>query len=145
MIREATLVDIPTLVSLGCAFMRESGYSAHFAINRQAQTRLAMKLIRSPTGKVFVDESNREVVGMIGVIATDHPHSGDCCLSELFWYVSPYHRGSGVRLLKAAEKWGREIGARKFLVVSPTAKVSEFYRRVGFAPLEEQFIMDIQS
>ena len=143
MIRDATVADVPRLVNLGCAFMSESSYADHLSVNKQAMAKLFLMLVRAEHGRLIVDEHEGKIVGMIGVLATFHPHSDDQCLSELLWYVSPAHRGSGVRLLHAAEQWGRTVGARKFLVVSPNSKVSEFYRRCGFARLEEQFIKDL--
>lgn len=140
MIREATHADIPRLVDLGVRFMRESGYARHLAINEDAQANLAADLIEAPHGLVLIDEQAGEAVGMIGVIATTHPHSGDSVMSELFWYVLPRARGGGVRLLLAAEQWARSNGVAKSLVVSPNETVSDLYRRLGYARLEEQFI-----
>jgi len=145
MIRKATIADIPCLVALGISFMRESQYSTHLTINRQAQAKLALMLIRVNHGLLLVDDRNGEIVGMIGVLATLHPHSDDAVMSELFWYVKPSHRGSGVRLLMAAEKWARAHGIRKSIVVSPSTAVSNFYLRMGYERLEEQFIKDLDT
>ncbi len=140
MIRPATHRDIPRLVELGVRFMRESGYAKHLAINEDAQANLAADLIEAPHGLVLVDEQDGDITGMIGVIATLHPHSGDSVMSELFWYVLPRARGGGVRLLLAAEDWARANGISKSLVVSPKQSVSDLYRRLGYTRLEEQFI-----
>jgi GNAT superfamily N-acetyltransferase len=139
-IRAATPDDIPRLVELGVRFMRESGYSEHLAINEAAQGALAAMLIDAPHGALFVAQEAGEIIGMIGVIATHHPHSGEPVMSELFWYVLPRARGCGVRLLLKAEGWARGMGVKKSLVVSPSAIVSDLYRRMGYNRLEEQFI-----
>jgi GNAT superfamily N-acetyltransferase len=140
MIREATPDDIPRLVELGVRFMRESDYGQHLAVNEAAIAQLAAMLIEAPHGAVFVAEEAGEIVGTIGVIATHHPHSGEAVMSELCWYVLPRARGCGVRLLLKAEGWARARGVKKSLVVSPSAAVSDLYRRMGYARLEEQFI-----
>ncbi len=140
MIREASEGDVPRLVELGLRFMHESAYGQHLSINRQAQAELARSLIEAPHGLVLVDEQDDEVVGMIGVIATRHPHSGDPVMSELFWYVLPRARGTGVKLLLRAEAWGRQNGITKSLVVSPSDAVAALYERLGYEPLERQFI-----
>jgi GNAT superfamily N-acetyltransferase len=140
MIRAATPADIPRLVHLGTRFMRESRYGRHLTVNPDAMAALARGLIEAEHGLVLVDEQAGEVVGMIGVIATHHPHSGDPVMSELFWYVLPRARGGGVKLLLAAEAWARENGIRKSLVVSPNDTVAALYERLGYEPLERQFI-----
>lgn len=140
MIRTATPDDIPRLVELGVRFMRESGYARHFSVNPEAQAKLAGDLIEAENGHVLVDEQRGEIIGMIGVIATYHPHSGDPVMLELFWYVLPRARGGGVRLLLEAEAWARANGIGISLVVSPSNSVSQMYERLGYAPLERQFI-----
>ncbi len=143
MIRAAAPADIPRLVELGVRFMRESRYGQHLAVNPEAMEHLAAGLIEAPHGLVLVDEAHGEITGMIGVIATHHPHSGDPVMSELFWYVKPRARGGGVRLLLAAEDWARAGGITKSIVVSPNKTVSALYERLGYAPLEQQFIKDL--
>lgn len=140
MIREATLDDVPRLVALGVLFMRESIYGRHLRTDITAMRELATMLIDVPHGVVFVSEQNGQVVGMIGVIATRHPFSGEPVLSELFWYVLPKARGSGVKLLLTAEEWARANGITKSLMVSPNEAVSALYERLGYEPLERQFI-----
>lgn len=143
MIRAATLSDIGQLVALGCQFMVESGYSRHLAVNPVAQGEIAKMLIAAPHGRVLVDERQGRVVGMIGVVATHHPHSGDKVMSELFWYVQPGHRGAGVKLLLKAEQWGQENGIQKSLVVAPNDEVCALYERLGYEKLETQFIKSL--
>lgn len=140
MIREATVEDIDGLVDLGQRFMVESGYARHLAVNPHAQAALAKMLIDAPNGKVLVDERDGEIVGMIGCIATLHPHSGDAVMSELFWYVSPKHRGAGIKLLGKAEQWGRDNRISKSLVVAPNDEVCALYERLGYEKLETQYI-----
>lgn len=140
MIREATDTDIDALVDLGCQFMVESGYARHLAINPHAQATLAKMLIDSPNGLVLVDERGGRIVGMIGIIATFHPHSGDPVMSELFWYVDPGHRGVGIKLLRKAEIWGQDNGIAKSITVAPNDKVCALYERLGYEKLETQYI-----
>ena len=142
MIRAATPDDIPRLVELGTRFMRESGYARHLTINGEAMAELAATLIEAEHGLLLVDDRGGEITGMIGVIATHHPHSGDPVMSELFWYVLPRARGGGARLLLTAEAWARSHGITKSLTVAPAANgaVAGLYERLGYRPLETQFI-----
>jgi GNAT superfamily N-acetyltransferase len=144
MIREAALADVPQIVELGVRFMRESGYAKHLSIDRHAQAKLAVRLIKAVEGLILVDDHDGELVGMLGVIATFHPHSGDPVMAELFWYVLPDARGNGVRMLQEAEHWAIRHGVKKSLVVAPEgAPVASLYTRMGYKPLERQFIKDL--
>nr|QBM02657.1 hypothetical protein [uncultured archaeon] len=144
MIRAATLADVPQLVELGVRFMLESGYARHLSIDRHAQAQLATDLIQAAHGVLLVYERAGKIVGMLGAIATHHPHSGDSVMSELFWYVAPDARGAGVRLLQEAEHWAISRGITKSLVVAPEgAPVGSLYIRMGYRPLETQYIKDL--
>ena|SRR5687767_8247166 len=120
--------------------MFESGYARHLAVNPQAQATLAKMLIDAPNGMVLVDERGGRAVGMIGVIATIHPHSGDSVISELFWYVAPERRGLGIKLLLKAEQWGRENSIELSITVAPNDEVCALYERLGYEKLETQYI-----
>lgn len=140
MIRTATLVDVPRLVQMGVDFMNESQYGFHLTTSASAIEALNRMLIEAPHGEVFVSEQDGEITGMIGVIATHHPHSGDTVMSELFWYVRPGARGFGVRLLRHAESWARAHGIAKSLVVAPNEAVERLYERMNYQRLEVQYI-----
>lgn len=143
MIREATLDDVPRLVEMGCEFINGSRYRAAVKPDPASIAQMIRGLIELPYGLVLVSDMSGEVTGMIGVIATMHPMSSEAVMSEMFWYVTPEHRGHGVRLLKAAEAWGRAHGVKKAIMISPTKKVSAFYRRAGYSLLETQFIKSL--
>lgn len=143
MIRPATLSDIASIVELGVAFMNESQYHSHLTVSELAHEKLAHMLIEAPHGEIFLAEREDEIVGMIGVIATHHPHSGDKVMSELFWYVRPAARGTaglGVRLLRTAEAWAKCNGITKSLVVAPNEEVERLYQRMNYQRLEVQYI-----
>lgn len=145
MIRIATLADVDQLVKLGCQFMVESGYSRHLTVNPIAQGEIAKMLISASHGLVLVDERGGKIVGMIGVVATIHPHSGDPVMSELFWYVDPLFRGAGIKLLLMAEQWGRDNEISKSLVVAPNDEICALYERLGYEKLETQFIKSLSE
>ena len=140
MIRQAGIDDIPRLVAMGIRFIESSAYAGHIEPNAMSMARLARMLIESENGLVLVYEQDGCALGMIGVMATFHPYSGQPVMSEMFWYVEPESRGAGVRLLRAAEQWARDNGVLDSIMISPSPKVSAFYQRMGYVPLEEQFI-----
>jgi GNAT superfamily N-acetyltransferase len=140
MIRPATRADIPDIVDLGVRHLRDSHYAAFVKPDREHMAAFARMLIEVPCGLLVVAEHDARIIGTIGVMATPHPYSGSLVMSEMFWYVAPEARGSGVKLLKAAEAWGRSIGARHSIMIAPDSRVSSFFQRLGYARLEEQFI-----
>lgn len=140
MIRAATLDDIDQIAVLGERELLESHYGHFFALNGQARIDLARKLIEEPHGLLLVDEFYGELAGMIGVIATLHPYSGESVLSQWFWYCAPEARGGGVKMFMAAENWARENGVVLSVMGAPNERVARFYERMGYVPLETNFI-----
>jgi GNAT superfamily N-acetyltransferase len=138
-IREATEDDIPRLVEMGERFLTETVYRGRVAVNPRAMARTVAQLLVSETGAVFVSERDAQVVGMIGVLFFENPITGEPTVSELFWWVEPEARGSGVRLLKRAEQWALAAGAHKVHMIAPTPDVAQLYERMGYGYLEAAY------
>lgn len=127
-------------MDLGVRHLRESHYAAFVEPDRDHMAAFARMLIDAPCALLLVSETAGAVTGSIGMMVTPHPYTGQLVLSEMFWYVAPKARGSGVRLLMVAEAWGRGKGARFIVMISPDSRVSRFFQRMGYTLLEEQFI-----
>jgi len=139
MIRPATEDDIPRLVEMGERFLTETVYHARVPVNPVQMATTVLRLLSTEAGAVFVSDRDGALVGMIGMIVFDNPITGESTVSELFWWVEPEHRGCGLRLLKRAEQWGRESGARKVHMIAPTPDVARLYERLGYEQLETTF------
>lgn len=65
---------------------------------------------------------------------------------ELFWWVAPEHRGSGIaiELLDAMEAAARAAGAKALLMLCidrlEGKRVAQIYQRRGYAPAERTFV-----
>jgi GNAT superfamily N-acetyltransferase len=140
LIREAILADVPRLVEMGVRWVEEGPYAGHIQPDPTCMARLASGLIEADHGLILIYEQGGRAIGMIGVVATFHPYSGAPTMSEMFWYVEPESRGAGVKLLLRAEQWARDHGIVDSVMISPSPKVSAFYERMGYAPLETQYI-----
>lgn len=140
MIREATLDDIGQIAVLGERFIQESHYHRLIGINPDALRSVAETLIAEDHGLLLVDEFYGELAGMIGMLATIHPTSWEPVASELFWYVPPEARGGGLKLLFAGERWARESGCKRCIMVSPNERVGTLYERLGYEFLETQYV-----
>ncbi len=99
MIREAVLGDVSDLVELGADFINGSKYKDHSPIDYERTTNTMIALVESDDGKVFVSDQDGRIVGMIGLLATLNIFSNEPTVTEMFWFVDPKFRGSGVRLL----------------------------------------------
>jgi GNAT superfamily N-acetyltransferase len=95
------------------------------------------RLIDEPYGAIFVSERRGKVAGMIGVCAYPHLWSGQLIGSELFWWVDPEARGSGIKLLRRAEEWMERNGCSAVQMIAPNDRVARVYKRLGYAKLEE--------
>jgi GNAT superfamily N-acetyltransferase len=142
-VRRAVEADLPRLVAMGRRFIAESRYREHIACNPAQLETIMRRLIADDSGALFVADQDGAATGMIGVYAFAHPLDASPRVGELFWWVEPEHRGPGLDLLRAAEAWARERGARSLLMVAPNKRLAAAYRALGYAKLEEHFTKDL--
>ncbi len=143
-IREARDADVPQLVEMGRAF-RLGVYADVVAENVEQMTVTAQRLIDQPDSVVFVTESRGgDLSAMIGVQAFTHPLSGELTVGELFWWPVT---GDGMRLLRHAILWARDIGATKFQTIQPVteARVGDLYAGEGFRCIEAAWQLDLEA
>lgn len=138
MIRRATLEDLPVLVAMGARFRSETAYAG--LVDQDGAQLEALTRFLLEHGAVFVAQIRLEVIGMLAATVVRHPVDGALTGSEIAWWIEPEFRGgsAAVRLLEAAEAWAKNMGARRFQMVAPTAnaRVGELYRRRGYAEVE---------
>jgi GNAT superfamily N-acetyltransferase len=139
-IRPATLADVPRLVAMGRAQLVAT-YGDAVADAPDALAALATQLVTAPTAACFVAERDGDVVGMIGVVGYAHHLSGEPTAGEVMWWVEPDARGCGVALLKRAERWAAETGARTIQMIAPARHpvVGRLYERRGYVPVETTY------
>jgi GNAT superfamily N-acetyltransferase len=135
-IRPATHEDVPALVVMGQQFARTEMYRDVLHESPEQMAIVAGNLIEHESGTVLVLERDGILVGMIGIVCTLHFLSGEMYAGEVFWWVTPGQRGDGVRLLRAAESWAIEHGAKTLQMIAPTERVGQFYDRMGFTRME---------
>jgi GNAT superfamily N-acetyltransferase len=104
-------------------------------------------LLESGTGVIFVDENGEEIQGTLGGVAYPEINSGELVATEFFWFVAPERRGGGLRLYRAFEEWARSKGCREirmaYLIDSMPEKLAKLYRRLGFEPVEVQYVKEL--
>lgn len=141
MIRPALPDDLPHLVSMGLRFVQDTCYKAHLKPDPAQMEKTARWLMEH--GALFVAEHAGTPVGMIGVVALPDPFSGDLIASEMFWWSDL--PGTGVRLLKVAEAWAKEIGATRLQMVAPNDTVANLYDRLGYRMTERAYMVSLEG
>lgn len=93
-------------------------------------------------GVIFVAEVERQVVGMIALVALNHPFTGTRYADELAWWVEPEYRHTllGTRLLRWAESWALEQGLAFVKMIAPAdSSVGAVYARMGYQAVETAY------
>ena len=96
-------------------------------------------------------EPGGPALGFLGVHLLESPLSGELMVEEHMWYILPRYRSLAATraFIAAAEAWGRERGAKQFLLTSSLLasiqadRVMRMYGRLGFKPFEQVFIRPI--
>lgn len=141
MIRPATVDDIDAVTTLGLAFLSSGHYAGMLGINEDALRAYMARLIASAAADILTDPDGH---GMIGVQCGAHPMSGEITAGEVFWYVKPDMRhGLGGLLMKAAEAWARERGAKRMQMTAPDDRIGNLYTRRGFKRVETVYQKDL--
>ena len=136
------MADIPALVRLGSAFLRESPYGDLIPDDPAHLSALFARLIEHGDAALLVAQDDAgSVLGMIGLVIEPHVLSGARTCGELFWYVEAAARGTGagLSLLDAAEAWAADNGADLLLMAAPNARVGALYERHGYAAVETMY------
>lgn len=139
MIRKAEPSDIEAICYLIRRFHASSQYLLWLPHDGLSVRGLVERMLGDENAAVFVLD---DLKGAMGLQAYQHPMSGDLTVSEMFFYVEPEARGQGVGLMRRAEGWSREVGARRLLMISPEKdeRVQKFYERSGFEAVEVHFV-----
>ena len=147
-IRELTIDEIPKLKALGEQFTHESKY---VKFDMEFFKTSWESFLTAGIGAIFVAETAMcEIAGTIGGLKFNEPNSGVLMANELFWIVSPDHRGGcGILLLNRLETWAKETGCKwlwmNYLIDSMPDKVQSIYERKGFTIAETHWVKEIST
>ena len=142
-IRKAEASDIPQIVEMGSRSLKDGPYSGIIKDNPDQTTLLAAEVIKKST--VLVAEQAAELIGIMAFILFPHYFTGVLTAGELIWYVKPERRtgGTGLKLMWAAERLAKEMGAKQMQVTSPTKEVSALYSRYGYREIETTYMRNL--
>ena len=145
-IRRATLGDLPLIVELRLALLRENGDHAIYGRLRPDARERAYEMfagqLRAPNEVMFLAERDAEVVGILRCVDTPNSPLLEpdryCYVSSV--YVRPAARRTGVLtdLLRRATDWCASRGLTEMRLHNvPGGLASAAWERLGFVMMEE--------
>ncbi len=145
-VRQATLDDVPDVQAMFAEFVRTTQYQKYVGQNTDVSSALIAQLVAHEDGGLFVVQAEDGLIGMFGLMVYAHPFSGERVAVEAFWWLNPDRRGYGVFLLRRAEAWAKEKGAKRLAMMAPIDKprVAEIYEALGYHAVEITYQKDLQ-
>lgn len=146
MIRFAEPADAPKVAEM-CAKFYDMALSDMLGeYDQRAAQNLVVATAMASDACTIVAEVDGNMVGVMCVISNRHILNPSALIaSELFWWVEPEHRKSGLGkdMLAKAEDWAKELGCRGMVMVTMHGIDHErngaFYERSGYSPLEHSY------
>lgn len=139
-----SIEDVDNLAVMAYNFTKESKY---VIVDKNRPRETYWPLIQSGVGAMLMLEDNGILVGGLGCLKYPDLHSGELFAVETFWYVLPEHRGAGLLLLEAYEKWARDNGCVKcamiHMVDSMPEKLEVVYKRKGYSLIEKHYVKEL--
>lgn len=108
-------------------------------------------LIGGEKSDVLVLRDKEKIVGFMGLTCFKSPIGNELIVNEHFWFVDNNYRGiASVRMLKAAEEWGRKRGCSHLMVNASNlasdiySRICSLYERLGFDKFESSYLKEIK-
>lgn len=141
MIREIPIAELGALEEAANHFYASSKFLEGFSLTRFVQVWTA--LLTEKSGVIIAHEEDHRIVGAIGGMAHRDLYGEKVIAEEFFWFIRPEYRGAGILLYRAFEEWAKSKGAAELQMVHlldlMPDRVSLFYRRQGFNPIETRY------
>lgn len=146
-IAPATDDDIPAINDLGADFMAAAEFWEGVEFCKDTMAATLGKLIAGDASTVLAAKlESGEIVGMAaGMVYPAYFNVKHLIGSELFWYVTPEHRGKvGPDLLRGLEDWARAKGCERWFMAALASQrpeaVERLYGRWGYRAAETTFV-----
>jgi hypothetical protein len=149
-VREATEADLSEYVKLSADFHAASPMQRVCQFEPEGFKEFVINAINNPEICILLAELNGEIVGITGGIIYPLYFSPSHKVSqELWWWLTPAARGSGVgnKMFKHLQLWSKERGAKTIFMIAledeRAEKMEKVYCRAGFEPMERTFMKGI--
>jgi hypothetical protein len=150
-VREAIEADLPIYVQLSADFHAASPMQRVCEFEPEGFKEFVLGAIDNPDICILAAELNGEIVGITaGIIYPLYFSPSHKVSQELFWWLTPSARGSGVgnKMFNHLQLWSKERGAKTIFMIAledeRSAKMEKVYCRAGFEPMERTFMKGIE-
>ncbi len=146
MIREARIDEVRKVAEFMKQFEQHTGF---VKVDVNHATKQYERFYATGIGIMIIleDDNTGELYGGIGAIALPDIHCGIMTAVETFWFVSPEHRGQGLKLLKAFEDWGKKMKCKRLALIhladSYPEILEKIYIRKKYKLVEKHFIREV--
>ncbi len=144
-VRIAEVADLPRIEPCATEFYAKSAFLKTLKMDLFCEKWAAM--IEAGMGVIFLLEVGGHVEGIFGGVQFPDLYSGELIATEFFWYVREGHRGAGMKLFRAFERWAVERHCTQIRMVhlmdSMPEKLERVYRGLGFIPAEIHYVKDL--
>lgn len=138
-IREAQFTDIPHLIWLAERYAEKSGHPSQFCPKSAEAT--FEGIIGRDDAVLYVNDDITAAIGcwVFPLYLNLNDIIAECAF---IWSDAP---GDGRKMLKMAEDWGKEQGARYFHIyaLKNRDRVAVLYQRAGYNPLETTYMKEL--
>jgi len=150
-VREAVEADLPIYVQLSADFHAASPMQRVCQFEPEGFKEFVLAAIDNPDICILLAELNGEIVGITaGIIYPLYFSPSHKVSQELWWWLTPAARGSGVgnKMFKHLQLWSKERGAKTIFMIAledeRAEKMEKVYCRAGFEPMERTFMKGIE-
>jgi len=149
-VRRATLADLPQYAQLSREFVAVLPTTAIVGISDEAIFDFLFRALDNPDIGVWLAEQDGDIIGICGALAYPlYFNPQHTVVQELWWWLTPAARGGSAakKLMRAIEEWAAEKSASALFMIALDNqngdRVSQFYTRSGFQPMERSFVRKV--
>lgn len=150
-VRNAVEADLPIYLQLSADFHAASPMQRVCEFEPDGFKEFVLGAMDNPDICILAAELNGEIVGITGgIIYPLYFSPSHKVAQELWWWLTPAARGSGVgnKMFKHLQLWSKERGAKTIFMIAledeKAEKMEKVYCRAGFEPMERTFMKGIE-
>jgi len=150
-VRDAVEEDLPIYLQLSADFHAASPMQRVCEFEPEGFKEFVLGAMDNPDICILAAELNGEIVGITGgIIYPLYFSPSHKVAQELWWWLTPAARGSGVgnKMFKHLQLWSKERGAKTIFMIAledeKAEKMEKVYCRAGFEPMERTFMKGIE-
>lgn len=149
--RPANPADLPEYYRLAREFVASLPITPIVGVNDEGIINFLARALDNDDVFVWLAEQNGEVIGICGAMVYPlYFNPEHTVVQELWWWLTPKARGgvAAKKLFRALEDWAAKKGASALFMIALDSqngeRVSQFYTRSGFEPMERIFVKEVQ-